>query len=100
MAVFDLNFISTVASKDGCRHMTAGIFWGHTGDAKRSARQHGFNAAAAIVAQHGHARDPLRRTADACGRGNDADLEPLNFFSTHGCPIRTYWRTNAVFSIV
>ena len=30
----------------------------------------------------------------------DADLEPLNFFSAHGCPIRNYWRTNAVSSIV
>jgi hypothetical protein len=100
LAVFDLNFISTVASKDGCRHLAAGTFWGHTGDAKRSARQLGFNAAAAIVAQRGHNRDPLRRTADACGRGDDADLEPLNFFSAHGCPIRNYWRTNAVSSIV
>jgi hypothetical protein len=27
LAVFDLNFISTVASNDGCRHVTAGTFW-------------------------------------------------------------------------
>ena len=88
LAVLDLNFINTLASKDGCRHVTAGTFWGHTGDAKRSARQFEFNAVAAIVASHEHDRDPLRRTADGCGRGNDADLEPLNFFSADGCPIR------------
>ena len=100
LAVFDLNFISTVASRDGCRHVAAGTFWEHTGDAKRSARQHGSNAAAAIVAKREYDRDSLRRTADACGRGNDADLEPLNFFSAPGYPIRNYWRTNAMFSIV
>ncbi len=84
MAGFDLNFINTVASKDGCRHVTTGTFWGHTGDAKRSARQCESNAAAAIVTQHGHDRDPLRRTADVCGRCNGAALEPLNLFSADG----------------
>src|SRR5512147_2212517 len=91
LAGFDLNLISTVASRDGCRHVTTSTFWGHTGDAKRSARQHEFNAAAAIVAQRRHDRDPLRRTADGCCRGNDADLEPLNFFSADGYAIRSYW---------
>ncbi|WOH67398.1 hypothetical protein [Bradyrhizobium sp. BWA-3-5] len=71
-------------SKDGCRHATAGtLFKEHTGDAKhseRSVRQFGFNAAAAIVAQRGDDRDPLRRPVDACGRGDGRDLEPLNLF--------------------
>ncbi|WP_426528506.1 hypothetical protein [Bradyrhizobium sp. McL0615] len=71
--------------------MATGTFWGHTGDAERSARQHEFNAGAAIiVAKHGHDRDPLRRVAGGCGRGNDVDLEPLNFFSAHFYSVRNY----------